>query len=382
MSGDSTQDRAMSAQSSDAGIFSVSAAMNFFSWLICEHPRAWQAIGNFESRLLQDEIETTAVRRPIWVTGLARSGSTLLLEKLAAVPGVVSQTYKDFPPVYTPYAWNRLIEHMGSGNAQPAERAHKDGIMVTLDSPEAMEEPLWMSFFPDAHNPAVSNVIPAGSAPDFAAFFANHIRKFLAVRNGERYLAKANYQVTRLEYLLDLYPDACFVIPVRDPATHIASLIKQHRLFSRGQAANARARAHLRRVGHFEFGLDRSPINTGDTSATERVQSLWCDGAEVEGWAVYWAQIYGYVADRLERNPALANATKVVSYEQLCSQPAEELSALFRHCELEVSDGFVAGAAGDIAAPTYYRPDFSSAELDTIREITTPARERLAACCR
>ena len=98
----------------DADIFSVSGAMNFWSWLICEHPGLWQRIGRMETSIVADELDSIVVEKPVWVTGLARSGSTLLLEILAGTPGVVSQTYKDFPPVYTPYAWNRLLGYMRS----------------------------------------------------------------------------------------------------------------------------------------------------------------------------------------------------------------------------------------------------------------------------
>ncbi len=361
----------------DAGIFSVSGTMNFFSWLICEHPGLWRAISNVETSILQDTIDAVRVDKPVWVTGLARSGSTLLLEILAGAPGVVSQTYKDFPAVFTPYAWNRLLSYMSTGNAEPAERAHRDGILVTLDSPEAMEEPLWMSFFPDAHNPQVSNVIQPGDSPEFAAFLRNHIRKFLAVRNGQRYLAKANYQVTRMEYLLDTFPDARFVVPVRSPAAHIASLMKQHDLFCRGQRANPRARRHLRRVGHFEFGVDRAPVNTGDTATTNDIMRLWDNGATVEGWAAYWAQIYGYVAERLSANPQLAAATCIVHYDDLCAAPDTTLQKIFAHCELAAEPSYMMSAAARIAAPTYYQPDFSSAELQTIEERTGPALSQL-----
>ena len=33
------------------------------------------------------------------------------------------------------------------------ERAHGDRLMITPSSPEAMEEPIWMHFFDNAHNP-------------------------------------------------------------------------------------------------------------------------------------------------------------------------------------------------------------------------------------
>ena len=143
----------------DAAIFEVSGNMAFFSWLVCEHPGLWKTIGKLETSIVADKLDAIKIEKPVYVSGLARSGSTILLEILAQTPGLVSQCYKDFPPVFTPYAWNTMLKYMGTGNAAPSERAHKDGILVTLDSPEAMEEPIWTSFFPDAHNPGVSNVI-------------------------------------------------------------------------------------------------------------------------------------------------------------------------------------------------------------------------------
>jgi hypothetical protein len=312
------------------------------------------------------------------VAGLARSGSTILLETLAQVPGVVSHRYKDFPMVYTPYWWNWFMSQAGANTAKPKERAHRDGIMVTLDSPEAMEEPLWMSFFPQAHDPSQSNVIHAGDTDNgFAEFYTAHIKKLLAVHQGDRYLAKANYQITRLEYLLSLFPDARFVLPVREPAAHIASLMKQHDLFVRGQSANERARKHLRRVGHYEFGLDRAPINTGDSHATAEVMALWKNGEDVLGWARYWNQVYSYIANRLESNPQLAAASQLVVFESLCANPTGTLGSLFQHCDFDVSQEFAAQAASRIAAPTYNKWRFSDAELFSIARETGDTMDRI-----
>jgi hypothetical protein len=364
----------------DADIFTVSGSMAFFSQLICENPGIWRGLGKLESSVLADTLDKIKIHKPIYVAGLARSGSTILLELLNEIPGVVSHRYKDFPPVFTPYAWNTLLRYMATDTAIPAERAHKDGIMVTPDSPEALEEPLWMSFFPQAHDPSQSNVINAGDADDgFAEFYTAHIRKLLAVHQGDRYLAKANYQITRLEYLLGLFPDARFVLPVREPAAHIASLMKQHDLFTRGQSANSRARKHLRRVGHYEFGLDRVPINTGDNDATAEVIALWNNGEEILGWARYWNQIYSYIADRLEKNTELAGASQLVVFESLCADPSGVLSNLFSHCDFDVSEEFAANAASRIAAPTYYKSRFSDAELFSIARETGDTMERIKA---
>ncbi len=104
----------------DASIFEVSRSMAFFSSLICDNPKLWQKIGRLETSLISDAIEDVQINKPVYVSGLARSGSTILLEILAGIPGVVSQRYKDFPPVFTPYAWNSMLGYMQTGNAQPS----------------------------------------------------------------------------------------------------------------------------------------------------------------------------------------------------------------------------------------------------------------------
>jgi hypothetical protein len=372
--------RMASKFSSDDAIFSVSGSMAFFSWLICEHPGLWKALGNLETSILADKLDSIPITKPVYVAGLARSGSTLLLEILAESPGVVSQRYKDFPPVFTPYAWNKLLSYMQSGPAEPTERAHKDGILVTMDSPEAMEEPLWMSFFPGLHDPQQTNVIePNCDDRGFSRFYAAHIRKLLAVRGATRYLAKANYQVTRLEYLLKLFPDARFVLPVREPAAHIASLIKQQTLFSRGQAANPRARDHLRRVGHYEFGLDRSPINTGDSLATRKIVSAWEAGDELGGWIIYWNTLHNYLLERIAVNSQLAAAVRFVIFEQLCAEPQQQLEAITQHCGLDTNYTFISRAAERIQMPTYYKSGFSDLELVSIAQGTGATMDRIRA---
>ncbi|WP_265516664.1 sulfotransferase family protein [Nitratireductor luteus] len=319
--------------------------------------------------MLRERIEAIAIDQPIYIAGLARSGSTILLELLARHPVTATHRYRDFPLVLTPWLWNWFVDRAGSRLQEASERAHRDRIKVTPESPEAFEELIWMAFFPQLHDPSMNAVLDGGDHnPRFEAFYRDHMRKLLALRGGRRYLSKGNYNVTRVRYLKKLFSDARFIVPVRDPVWHIASLIKQHRLFASWEGEDRRVRDHMRRSGHFEFGLDRQPVNIGDGRAAAEIAQLWNDGKEVAGWAAHWAGVYGHVARDLE-DPELASTTLLVRYEDLCSDPGATLGAVLDHCGL-ADDGLTDIARETISPPTYYEPSFTQAERQTIRDRT------------
>lgn len=369
-----------SGKVSDPG-FVVPGWMHWLGGWIHRKPGTWIKLGNLETRAVQDAIADRHVDRPVYVAGLARSGTTILLEHLASHPAVATHRYVDFPPLLTPYWWNRWLALVPltqkKEQEQAQERAHKDGIEVTSQSPEAFEEMLWMAFFPETHDPTQSSVKGRHAEhPAFERFYDEHIRKLLAVRKRQRYVAKGNYNLVRLGYLHRLYPQAKFVLVIRDPVWHIASLMKQQALFMAGETSEPRALEHMRRVGHYEFGLDRRAINVGNDEETRRITALWEAGNEVEGWARYWAAIYAHLADTLDEDPELRKACLIVRYEDLCGTPRESLQAVFDHAELELEPQALAEAASGLHAPTYYKPRFSDAEVAMIAEITGPVAAR------
>jgi hypothetical protein len=194
---------------------------------------------------------------------------------------------------------------------------------------------LWMAFFPRCHDPAVSSVLTAEDRHlEFEAFYRAHIRKLLLAEGRTRYAAKANYHVARLAYLLRLFPDARFIILVRDPVDHVASLSRQHRWFSDGQRRHPRALAYMRRTGHFEFGLDRRPIHLGDDATVHRIQEAWAAGDDVRGLAIAWAAVYGFLGRQLAADEQLRRAALVVRYEVICGGPDAAVDCVMRHSAL------------------------------------------------
>ena len=356
--------------SAAASPFAVPWFVHQLGGLVDRHPKFWLWLARRETGWLGERLSSISVRMPIYVCGLARSGSTILHEIISAAPGVASHRQKDYPLLFMPYWWRRATANVRP--RAPQERPHRDGIMVTAESPDALEEMLWMAFFPDSHDPNVSNLIAATTDhPDFAAFYDAHLRKLLLAENANRYAAKNNYHVARLPYLLQLYPDAKFILPIRAPATHVESLLRQQRWFSQGQREFPHSLAFMQRSGHFEFGLDRRPMNFGDGERIKHIIDDWEAGNEARGLARYWSMVYDYLARLLAADENVRRATQVVRYETLCASPAETIRALFEHCQLPDSDNLVARRAGTIRYPTYYQSALSTDELQVIREETS-----------
>jgi hypothetical protein len=333
----------------------------------------WVRLGNLESATLREQLDAIPIVCPVYVAGIARAGTTIVLELLSRHPEVATHKYRDFPGQFIPVWWNRGQR----GQAAPlSERAHGDRLQVSVDSPEAMEETLWMAFFADLHRPEVSCVLDRSTSNlRFEQFYQDHLKKLLLVRERSRYVAKGNYNLTRFGYLQKLFPDARFVVVVRNPRDQIVSLIRQQRLFSAGESDYPRALAHMRRVGHFEFGLDRRAICVGDGKAAE-VMQLWQQGEEVRGLARSWASIYGWLAEQLAADETLQAATRVLRYEDLCAEPAGEVEALLSHCQLAPTEE-ISDFARQIAAPSYYAPELTSQDEQIIAEETAAVAERM-----
>lgn len=354
--------------------FRVDHWVDWMGRFVARRPRLWRLMGDWETRQFADAIHDVEIRAPIFISGLARSGSTILLECLASHPDVVTHRYRDFPGILAPIIWDRIASRLYANGKASVERAHGDGIAITPDSPEAIEEMIWMAFYPDAHDPARDNTLRRGDVrADFATYYRDHIRKLLWLRDGSRYLSKGNYNVARLEGLLEIFPDARFIIPIRDPISHIASLMRQHDLFCAAEARHPAALRYMQHVGHFEFGLDRRPLNLGDDARIAEIERTWQQGRDVEGWALYWAAVHDFLADQLAGNSTLRRAALVVRFERLCEEPIGELRQVHAHAELEIEPDKLDELARRIRAPDYYALPFDQAEQHMIRQLTAAA---------
>ncbi|MFN5300087.1 MAG: hypothetical protein ACK5HA_17560 [Planctomycetaceae bacterium] len=144
----------------------------------------WQLLGDWETRWARRRLAGVQLDRPVFLTGLARSGTTILLEELSKRPGVATHRYRDFPFLMTPLCWNWYLDRFQTGG-EPVERPHKDRIHITPASPEAFEEPIWRHFFPQWRDPNAGHAVTAACQhPAFEAFYRDHLKKIVSLRGG------------------------------------------------------------------------------------------------------------------------------------------------------------------------------------------------------
>jgi len=327
-------------------------------------PAVQLTAADIEKAIFRETYSSVKVERPIFVTSLPRAGTTLLLELLCRFPGVATHTYRDMPFVMAPVFWSKVFGSFRK-KAEQRERAHGDGFMVGYDSPEAFEEIIWRTFWPQKYVETIALWGATDLDNDARKFFVDHMRKIIALRcidrlQHGRYVSKNNANVARLELLNVMFPEARIVVPVRDPVEHAISLWRQHRNFLEMHAAEPFARRYMEDIGHYEFGELHRPI------AFPRSAELLPGRVprEPDYWLAYWIAGFEYIAERRDR-------LVIVSYEALCMEGLPALTELSRVLGLAGRGALEQGAAllHPPPAPRGGEVDFDATLVERARTI-------------
>jgi hypothetical protein len=370
----------MAIESKKAPQFSVPAP---FYWSVRSvHAAAplFVVLGNLETQLLARQLSTQRVDRPVYICGLPRAGTTITLQMLSEHPDVVTHKYADFLMPYMPWVWNKVFPHIPvDAMRKPVPRIHRDRITVTRDSAEMGEEILWEHFFPQIHDESNYSVLDGTTSnPAFERFYREHLCKLALVRGRTRYVSKAIMCVIRMQYLRRLFPDARFLLYVRNPIDHVASLIKQDRIWAEIEKTDPRQIEIIELTGHHEFGPNQVMANVGNPQVLAEIRRLFDEGRWAESRARYWAYVYGFVAKQLDDDPDLARRVCIVRYEDLCGDSLTTIDRILAHTELEPTSFATARAAyGEkLSFPDYYKPKFSADELAAIVAATQDVAKR------
>lgn len=324
--------------------------LNYPFWDKALHYLAFHTTGlqrklaEFETQEYLEKIETLSVKKPVFILGLPRSGTTLLLNLLSKSSEFCYQTYADMPFVLTPLLWSRFRKKFGK-QAIIQQRSHGDGINISLEAPEAFEEMLFKAWYPQRYS---EDVLAEGDeiySEQFICFFKKHIAKLMLRDNKQRYLSKNNANIGRLRFLRQSFPDARLIAVYRSPLDQATSLLKQHTNFTDLHSLNTFTARYMAATGHFDFGINLKPINFNRWAEQTSYRA-----DEINYWLAYWIASYQHL---LKSNIEV----KFVCYESLCESPTKHLTdiahytgishnALLEHVKLIRGSGVLISGTG------------------------------------
>ena len=269
---------------------------------------------DLEKALYCSNASAVSGNSPVFVCGLARAGTTVLMRKLYETGQFRSLTYRDMPFVLAPNLWRKVTNRSGK-KKEMLERAHGDGLMVHYDSPEALEEVFWRTLSGPAYIRS-DCLVPMVADEDVLADFQTYISLVMRDSQGKRYLSKNNNNILRLHSLVSAFPDAIILIPFRDPLQQAYSLLRQHQRFTQVDETDPFVKKYMGWLVHHEFGADHRPFRFDDQD------TLSGDPSDLEYWLRVWVGAYGFIIHHL---PAQA---LLVCYETLCRENSGEWHTL------------------------------------------------------
>ncbi len=256
---------------------------------------------------------------PVYIAGLARAGTTILLEAIYASGRFATLTYRDMPFITAPNFW-KSISSSQRQYAQAKERAHKDRLLVNYDSPEAFEEIFWMTFDRDSYvrdNCLVPHKVEREVLVNYRRYVANIVAKDSS-KTPLRYLAKNNNNLLRIAALKRAFPTAVILVPFRNPLDHAKSLMAQHQRFVKMHQEDPFSLKYMNWLGHHEFGANLRPFRFTNDALPRCPDEV----SDFSYWVRYWSCVYAYILDNH------ADQIVLFDYDRFCLQPAACLEEL------------------------------------------------------
>ena len=208
-------------------------------------------IGNKETNYLAFD------KKCIFISGMPRSGTTVLTHIISNFNDVGSFNYSDLPFTKIPFIWSK-INWLYYFKNKSSERIHGDGLKINLLSPDAFEELIWSENLPNYENENFSAILDSNyENKELEKELVRSINKILLIRKKKIYLSKGNYNIFRIKYINKILKNSLFLICIRNPVDVIQSSIRVHKKFLEIGEGNNKFTDEMNELCHFEFGKNR-----------------------------------------------------------------------------------------------------------------------------
>ncbi len=249
----------------------------------------------------------------IIVSGLARSGTTSIMNKLSENNMFVSLSYANMPFLTCPNLWGKIYKPKSK---QLKERSHKDGLKIGLDSAEALEEYFFKALAKDSYIQEASLSEYSIPEKDYADYLK--YQTIIKLNNDKIYLAKNNNFILRYNSIRELNKDFIIVITFRDPIAHASSLLEKHLYYTNMQTEDNFVLEYMNWLGHHEFGQNQKPFQFSNINTTYTE-----DKNKLDYWLQIWMNYYKHILTINKHNVVYIN------YDFYCSNPKEVLNEIY-----------------------------------------------------
>jgi len=255
--------------------------------------------------------------KSLFITGLPRSGTTILLNELYKTRKFSSLTFQDLPFLLSPNIFNFLKKYfkifllinfwekfIRKNKKKKYKRVHDDGILVSDEMPEAFDEIFWRVFkdrkYINKNNISIHNI---------NKFELDEYHKYINTityrENKNFYITKNNINVLRLNNFRNL-KNIFLIITFRNPFFHSYSLLKTHKIISSKQKKNPFILSYMNYLVHHEFGLNLKTLNFKKSFVTKY------EDTNINFWLSYWIYVY----ENILKNYKYSSNIKFLAYEK------------------------------------------------------------------
>jgi len=250
-------------------------------------------------------------RNNIFITGLARSGTTALLNKIYATNEYGSLRYKYMPFIFSPKITNLFEYFYKSQDTELVERFHKDGIKININSPECLDEIFWIKARLKGKNNF--ELKPKRIRHELIRAYSYLLNIYSDIEGNKNLVIKNNNNHLRIKYLSNYFKKSYFFIMFRDPLSHAYSLLSQHKNFLELQKQDPFILEYMDLIGHNEFGNNVMPFvyDSSDKNWYKKKDKL-----KIDYWIEQWIRTYSWIIKSKEFQK---DNVFLISYEKLCS---------------------------------------------------------------
>lgn len=273
------------------------------------------------------------IKEYVFITGLARSGTTALMHKIFATNQYASLQYSNMPILLSPNLWKKKL------NLESHQRAHQDGIIIDGNSPEEFDEYFWKVFLNDSYI-KTDGLLPHQVEQSVLNKFLTYVQLICFSKGKDKYISKNNNNILRLAALSKI-KGAHIIVMFREPMAHASSLLKLHLKFSQSQENDPFELQYFNFLGHHEFGKGHKPfLLTKDFTCYKQQLSK----EHLDYWISIWINYYDYLLNQ-------PFTYHLISFEDLIEKEEKVLKQLANHLSVPT----IPASSGRFKPPSYHK---------------------------